>query len=357
MKKQIFIYGIRFLILNVFHFYIKIYDQSFDGNIFDYGTRGILFNLYFVVFGMAAWSLGGYIANKIDARFPRKLSFKRRFSILSSVFVVYGILFAIIFSLVYYLADFYAFGIETPWMQNEYFNYDLTFAIMLFFFMILGFNGVFYYTQTIARNEIYTEQLKKEIIQSKYEALKSQIDPHFFFNSLSVLTSLVYKDADLSAEYITKLSNLYRYIIDNRSREIVHINDEVEILDAFMFLIRIRHDNGIRLEYKISEHSKYGCIMPPNSLQLLAENAVKHNKFSKNEPLIMKLVEEEDYLIFSNNYNKRELLEKTSGLGLDNIRKRYKLLFDRDIIVEETASDFIVKLPKINEQDYESFNI
>jgi two-component system LytT family sensor kinase len=356
MKKAI-TYGIRFLIINIIHFYIKIYDQSFDGNAFDYGTRGIFFNLYFVIIGLLSWELGSYLFRRIESRFPQKLSFKKRFGILAAIFVGYGVLFAIVFSFGYYEMDYLAYGNITPWMQNAYFNYDLTFAILLFYLMILGFNGIFYYSQTIAKNEIYTEQLKKEIIQSKYEALKNQIDPHFFFNSLSVLTSLVYKDADLSAEYVTKLSNLYRYIIDNRSREIVYVRDELEILDAYMFLIDIRHDGGIQLKYEISESSKNSCVLPPNTLQLLAENAVKHNKFSKSEPLLMKLHEDGDYLVFTNNYNKRELLEKTSGLGLENIKKRYHLLFNKDIVVEQMNGNFIVKLPVIKESRDESNNI
>jgi LytS/YehU family sensor histidine kinase len=196
--------------------------------------------------------------------------------------------------------------------------------------------------------EVIAAQQKKESITAQYTALKNQIDPHFFFNSLSVLSSLIYESTELSAEYISHLSKHYRYILEMHSDNVVTVDKELEYLDSYFFLLKIRHEDYIGLSIDLSEHTKSKCKILPHSLQMLVENAVKHNVFRKDTPLIVEILEDEDHIIVRNNLNKRRLLHESTGVGLQNIRKRYAIESNKDIIIEESDDYFVVKLPKLN---------
>ena len=174
------------------------------------------------------------------------------------------------------------------------------------------------------------ERLKRENIQAKYDALRNQVDPHFFFNSLSVLTNLVYKSADLSAEYITQLAKSYRYILDKKFENLVSIKTEQEFLESYFFLIRIRHEESIQFEVSISEETRCTGMLPPATLQMLVENAIKHNRFSAAKPLHISITDHEDSLYIVNELRKRYGVKSSIGLGLDNISKRYELICDRN---------------------------
>jgi two-component system LytT family sensor kinase len=187
----------------------------------------------------------------------------------------------------------------------------------------------------------------RENIQAKYDALRNQIEPHFFFNSLSVLTNLVYKSADLSADYITQLAKIYRYILDKKFENLVTIETELDFLDAYLFLIRIRHQNSIRFEVDIDEDMKLKGMIPPATLQMLVENAIKHNRFSTNEPLLITIKSEPGSLLVSNQLRKKNVPEISSGIGLENIRKRYELASSKVISVYASETVFNVKIPVI----------
>ena len=222
---------------------------------------------------------------------------------------------------------------------------------------ILLFNGQLYLLQQTKENEVYAEKMKKEKLQSQYQALKNQIDPHFFFNSLSVLTSLVYKDPDLSADYITQLSKMYHYVLDKNKDKLVLLKEELSFLESYIFLIKIRHEENVKFLIDIPAHLFENTLIPPNSLQMLAENAVKHNRFTEDKPLIVKFNIEKGYIVISNNKNKRQLVRGSSRIGLNNIDKRFELIYGERIIVEDRDDKFIVKLPLLNKFHYESADL
>lgn len=222
---------------------------------------------------------------------------------------------------------------------------------------ILLFNGQIYLFNHWKRERLLAEQLQKENFQAKYEVLKNQIDPHFFFNNLSVLTSLVYKNQDLAAEYINQLSKIYRYILEKRDEILVPLKDELTFLDSYFFLIRIRHENHINFSADLKPQTTHDFYLPPNTLQMLIENAIKHNQFSDNAPLHITISENDGFLIIKNTLKRRKLIEETSKLGLENIKNRYVLLSGKGILVDEEAGLFIVSLPKLGKNIYESTHI
>ncbi len=197
------------------------------------------------------------------------------------------------------------------------------------------------------------EKIKKEAISSKYESLKNQVSPHFLFNSLNVLTTLVYEDQDLAAEFIKKLANVYRYVLDMKDKEVVKLETEIEFLESYAFLQKIRHTEG--LEFEIDLPESHSIMVAPLAIQMLVENAIKHNAISKEKPLKIRIwMDKSGYIIVSNNLAKKQVRQGTpSHIGLENIRERFRFLSDKPVIVENTGKEFIVKIPALTmEPDY-----
>jgi hypothetical protein len=186
------------------------------------------------------------------------------------------------------------------------------------------------------------ERLQKEQVEARYETLKNQVNPHFLFNSLNVLTTLVHKDADLAEQFIRQLSAVYRYVLDSRDREVVTLEEELTQLEAFVFLMKIRF--GDRFNTVIEVQDRSGKVAPL-TLQMLLENALKHNEISKDSPLSVEIKQENDFIIVKNNLQTKIGATESSGVGLENIRSRYHFLSNRPVEVLQTADSFTVKIP------------
>lgn len=195
--------------------------------------------------------------------------------------------------------------------------------------------------------------LQKELAQSKFESLKDQIKPHFLFNSFSVLSTIIEDDPKLAVEFVSKLSKIYRYVLDT-NEQIVSLDTELEYLNHYIFLLKTRHSQSIIVSINIDLKEEAFCV-PILSMQMLIENALKHNYFSKEAPLTIEIFNEgNDYLVVRNNLNKRTALEKPTKIGLENINNRYKMLIDQAIQVSQEGGYFSIKLPLINPEDLPS---
>lgn len=191
------------------------------------------------------------------------------------------------------------------------------------------------------------EKLKKEQMASKYESLKNQVNPHFLFNSLNALTNLVYEDQDQAANFIRQLSKVYRYVLDTRAQEVVELKTEMEFVDSYLYLQKIRFDEKLKVEIDLKGFED--SMVPPMSIQMLLENAIKHNTIAKDEPLMVKISVEENKLVVSNNLQKKNIpVGEISGTGLNNIVSRYEFLSKQKVDVIETETEFTVKLPLLN---------
>lgn len=189
------------------------------------------------------------------------------------------------------------------------------------------------------------EMLQKENAIANYENLKSQLNPHFLFNSLNALTNLVYEDPDKAVKFIKQLSEVYRYVLDTRNRELVDLKEELQFIDSYLFLQKIRFGDNLRTNIHTSGNGK----IAPLALQLLIENAIKHNVVSFEAPLIITIKDEADFIIVENNLQKKKTIgEPSSGMGLENICKRYEFLSKKKVEVIESANTFKVKLPNLH---------
>lgn len=194
------------------------------------------------------------------------------------------------------------------------------------------------------KSAIEAEQLKTQQYAQQYQTLKDQLNPHFLFNSLNVLSNLVYDNPDTAARFIRQLSKIYRYVLEVQQEKLVNLSSELEFAENFLSLQKIRFEEG--LQYKIDIGSKTDFYLPPLSLQMLLENAIKHNIASMANPLFIEILLEGNQLVVKNNLQlKSSLSEESTGIGLSNIRKRYELLNNDKVLIEETNDFFIVKLP------------
>lgn len=194
------------------------------------------------------------------------------------------------------------------------------------------------------KTAIDAEKLQKESIAAKYESLKNQVNPHFLFNSFNALSNLVYEDQDKAVKFIKQLSNVYRYVLDTRDKELVSLEDEVSFLNAYMYLQQIRFGNKLQMDMRLQGVES---MVAPLVLQMLFENAIKHNIVSEENPLAIRVFSEDNYLVVQNNIQHKTVLqEESNGIGLENICKRYEFLTDRKVVIERN-DPFTVKLPII----------
>ncbi|MGN6420018.1 MAG: sensor histidine kinase, partial [Pseudobacter sp.] len=186
------------------------------------------------------------------------------------------------------------------------------------------------------------EQAKAE---AELEALRNQIDPHFIFNSLNTLSHLIEEKPQKARQFNDNLADVYRYILQSKKRELVLLREELSFLNDYFYLLQIRFENAVQLQIGIPEglHDQY--LIPPISLQVLAENAIKHNEFSVSAPLIVDVNLQHGWLIVKNPIRRKVLRKPSSRIGLANLQDRYKLTTSRDIIITEEEENFVVRLP------------
>ncbi len=196
------------------------------------------------------------------------------------------------------------------------------------------------------------ERLKRQHAQSQLEALKNQINPHFLFNSLNTLSSLIPEDPKTSVDFVQKLSSVYRTILDLGERPVVTLSEELEFLENYNYLIKARFGENILFDIDIREGC-LSCYLAPLSIQMLVENAIKHNVVSSKKPLRIRLQATGESITISNNLQPKTQQTEGTGTGLQNISNRYRLIFNQQIEVEKTSEKFAVKLPLVRIEEYE----
>ena len=188
------------------------------------------------------------------------------------------------------------------------------------------------------------EKLKRDSIRSQYETLKSQINPHFLFNSFNTLLAFIEEDPALAAEYVEKLSDFYRVILAYREMEKIPLEEELNLTENFAYLLKKRFGENFSLDIRVDSRSNY--FVAPLALQMLVENAVKHNVVGKSKPLKVSIERlEGDYLLVTNNLQPKMTADPSTGFGLSGIVNRYAMLTDRPVLVEKTENEFRVKVP------------
>jgi hypothetical protein len=199
------------------------------------------------------------------------------------------------------------------------------------------------------QNKLKAQKIIAGTANAKFESLKNQIDPHFLFNSLNVLSALIEENPANAQRFTTSLSKIYRYVLEQKDKELVSVQEELEFAKTYMNLLKMRFESSISFELpENSEQSEAKVV--PLSLQLLLENGIKHNVVSEQKPLHIKIFEKDNFLIVQNDLQKKAVLQDGQGVGLQNIISRYAILTDRKVIVQQSNTVFSVHLPILTKQ-------
>jgi two-component system, LytTR family, sensor kinase len=190
------------------------------------------------------------------------------------------------------------------------------------------------------------QKLREENLIFQNETLKNQVNPHFLFNSLNTLSSLISTQPDTADRFIERLSSIYRYILENSSKDKVLLQNELNFIRDYFFLHKIRDEDKILLEISVGNPEKYMIL--PVSLQILVENAIKHNMATRDNPLKIFIYSEADYIVVRNNLQKKAVQLNSTGIGLKNLIERIRLITGKALIIDETNSEYIVKIPLIS---------
>ena len=314
------------------------------------GDAIVLGNSFWVYFGYTMlYGLSLYYANAAVFIYLDSVYKENRFTInrlivgfLSTFFITLFVVFILrVFEEV--IVDGVSFQ---KYLQNENSGHFLI-PMVLFVVVSLAIHA-FYFYKTLQENKVQEQKIIATTANAQFESLKNQIDPHFLFNSLNVLSSLIEENPENAQKFTTSLSKIYRYVLEQKDKELVAVTEELAFAKIYMQLLEMRFENSI--SYELPEIVNEDAKVIPLSLQLVLENCIKHNVVSSSKPLHITIRIEENQLVVENNWQKKDVLSSGKGVGLQNIVNRYALLTERKVKITNDQKFFTVYLPILTKQ-------
>ncbi|HEX7845232.1 MAG TPA: histidine kinase [Chitinophagaceae bacterium] len=298
----------------------------------------ILANLFFTFTSLAIWAGCNWIHGRLRSLYaPLSNPFAKIFTV-CAVSAIYGACIGCISA-----------SLWLEFSRTDFSWVGLWRFILLCVLAVIVFTLVYEILFLSKERELDTKivtQLDRERTQAELQALTNELDPHFIFNSLNTLNHLILNNPPQAHLFNNKLAQVYKYFLINRVRELISLKDELEFIDSYFFLLQIRHDNKLQLHSELTDdHNR--IMIPPCALQILLENAIKHNEFTDASPLHIKIAMNGQYLKVSNNSKPKPYSVTSTGIGLKNLSSRYKIICRKDIVIENTRENFTVKLPLI----------
>ncbi len=232
-------------------------------------------------------------------------------------------------------------------IENETFA-PYRFGLWITLTIVIIFHFIYFYNK-YQQNKIKEQKVIAGTASAKFDALKNQLDPHFLFNSLNVLTSLIEENPDNAQKFTTSLSKVYRYVLEQKNKELVTVDEELQFAKTYMSLLKMRFEDSIVFDMPENASNPESKVVPL-ALQLLLENAVKHNMVTSNKPLHIRIYEESNSLVVENNLQPKQIVKKSSGVGLSNIMQRYQLLTNKKVNITKEAKRFAVAIPMLTKQ-------
>ena len=232
-------------------------------------------------------------------------------------------------------------------IQNQKWRY-YSFGLWITLTIVIIFHVVYFYNR-YQQTKVKEQKVIAGTANARFDALKNQLDPHFLFNSLNVLTSLIEENPVNAQKFTTSLSKVYRYVLEQKNKDLVTVDEELDFARTYMSLLKMRFEDSIIFEIP-DKASDPDSKVVPLSLQLLLENAVKHNMVTSSKPLHIKIYEEKGMLYVENNLQVKQIVKKSSGVGLSNIQQRYQLLTSKKVNINQYADRFAVAIPMLTKQ-------
>jgi len=270
--------------------------------------------------------------------------------------VYYGILATILYTIPVVLAiNYFIFVVLQDVTLEVFFGARMLWVHLFYIILSLGVStflqarSFMVQWKKASKFEITQQKIIAGTANAKFESLKNQIDPHFLFNSLNVLSSLIEENPDNAQRFTTSLSKIYRYVLEQKDKELVSVEDELSFAKTYMNLLKMRFENSLFYELP-TENINPEAKVVPLSLQLLLENTVKHNVVSEQKPLHIRIFIDGDCLAIQNDFQKKEVLQDRQGVGLQNIVNRYAIVTNRKVVIEQNEENFTVKIPILTKQ-------
>jgi hypothetical protein len=338
MKKA----AITFLIGTIVFLVGAIFFEEFEyNNVSHLILTFSMYQLYAFLLGYSNMAYFSYLEQKTWAKQDR---LKR---------IVIGIVGSVVITIIglFILRAFSSIAINGKtvnyFLENESFrNYQ--FGLWVTLTIVITFHFIYFYNKS-QQNKIKEQKVIAGTASAKFDALKNQLDPHFLFNSLNVLNSLIEENPEKAQDFTTALSKVYRYVLEQKNKDLVTVDEELKFAKTYMTLLKMRFEDSLIFEIPEKAQNPESKVVPL-SLQLLLENAVKHNVVTSFKPLKIDIIEQDNTIIVQNNLQIKQILKKSSGVGLSNIVQRYKLLTDRTVEINATKTHFIAKIPILTKQ-------
>jgi hypothetical protein len=333
---------IGILVITALRFGFQMSDTLAGLQLLTWGS--VMSNFFWALLtGIITWETNRLVVFYFNRRYPLgKLSAQRLGKEAVVVFVVNGIVYGVTVGIFFLLS-----AEAAP--PKLYLILGL-FDRFLHGMLVAAFYELLVFMEALRKATQEAEQLKKINVMMQLESLKSQVKPHFLFNSLNTLTGLVEKDTPRAVKFIAELSKVYRYLLQSNEKEVIQLSQELQFTEAYFFLLQTRFGEGIQLQVAVDEKFLTHFI-PPLTLQMLLENAVKHNQVSARKPLLVTIQTETSSLVVTNNSQPKRSVTTSNGMGLSNIAAKYKLLNQPDVVILSEAEQFSVRVPLIKPID------
>ena len=294
--------------------------------------------IYGFLVGLTFWLGNSFLGWYTGVRLNWRKNPQRANMITMLGFILFGIVASVMVPFVYYgVYHKYYEGLLRTVVVNGFINFAVDITFMVVFYSR-------YLAQFYAKSLQSEQDLKRENLIAKYEALKNQVNPHFLFNSLNTLTGVVEQNPKKAVGFIKKLSDIYRYVIEQQDKEVVTSGEEMKFVNDYYDLAQIRHGKALSLTIHLSDKVFF---VAPLGLQMLVENAIKHNIVSDDKPLHIEIGFSGEYVYVKNNLQRKNVIKKDGTVGLQNLKNRYQYLSDIPVEIVESESEFMVKLPLI----------
>lgn len=302
---------------------------------------------HFIVISVIMANLSGLVVSTVDKLLNRFISWKKMFSTrFAAGFLINTITVSLLLGAVGYMIVLYQGqqpGLFYQQWHEEIWKLGILNLIILFIYEV--FYGWFYSYKYFASTQV--DQLRSERwqLELQFESLKSQISPHYLFNCLNTISSLLYRDNTVAEEFIRRMADTFKYVINNQKRKLVTLEEELTFVKSYYFLMQVRYQDHLKLDINIPSRL-LDTRVPPLAIQMLIENAVKHNEISKNHPLFIYISAQDNTLINVSSTKTITSNAKSHNIGLNNIKNRYRFFTDEKIIIKD-KDKFIVQLPVI----------
>ncbi len=300
-------------------------------------------NIYFIATSFCIWMGSNWIHSKLRSYFKVGANPFPKIASLCAICLLYGISIGTLSTMVW----FYISKDRFNW--DSLFKFDIICALAIILFTLVY--EILFLNKERELDSKIVRQLDRERSRAELEALNNELDPHFIFNSLNTLNQLILNNPQQAYSFNNKLAQVYKYFLINKNNELISLSDELEFIDSYFFLLQMRHDDKLNLKTELNENNERLVMIPPLALQILVENAIKHNEFSHSNPLHIKIAMNHQYLKVSNNLKPKSYLVNSTGIGLKNLSSRYRILCNKDIVIENSNQEFTVKLPLIKQQE------